>query len=353
MNTHLGQADRSVSAELPTVTAGMMKAMPYGSGEVTRDLSDALSLVLGRTPETPEPVVVLAWYLDSLAKEYGLSESLDLDISPLDRVAIPAAGAAVIDHYLGGAEGHLDLDALRNRLYAVFVEISGDREARGLLNKNQPLSDIGLLHLAQIYWNLEGTSSRAKLPIRPGQQIAAPAGTVAADIKVPGAQKDFATMKWAARVVEKGSYKSSGQSFRRQGARLAVLAAQRIAASVAQPEGLVERAVDEIERAVDETGALRILSIKWREAEPLLTELPAYPPSRAFVGAGGPTCRPGRELSAARLRRRHRPLVGGRRRQAHLASRGARPRQVVHRRTCDSGGRHQPGQRSRGTGGLG
>lgn len=245
--------------------AGMMKAMPYGSGEVTRDLSDALGLVLGRTPETPEPIVVLAWYLDSLAKEYGLSESLDLDISPLDRVAIPAAGAAVIDHYLGGAEGRLDIDALRDRLYSVFVELSDDRDARGLINKNQPLSDIGLLHLAQIYWNLEGISSRAKLPIRPGQQIATPSGRVAADIKVPGAQKDFATMKWAARVVEKGSYKSSGQSFRRQGARLAALVAARIAAATIAPPPELKGV--RLERSLDDHGQLRITAIVWPEVE--------------------------------------------------------------------------------------
>ena len=41
-------------------------------------------------------------------------------------------------------------------------------------------------------------------------------------------------MTWTARVNEKGSYKSSGQGFRTQGARLAVLAAQLIVAE--QPQ---------------------------------------------------------------------------------------------------------------------
>ena len=55
-----------------------MSSMAYVAGEVTKDLSDALHLVLGAVVESPEPVLVLAWYLDSLAKEYGLSESLEL-----------------------------------------------------------------------------------------------------------------------------------------------------------------------------------------------------------------------------------------------------------------------------------
>ncbi|SCL25874.1 AAA ATPase domain-containing protein [Micromonospora rhizosphaerae] len=245
----------------------MMIAMAHEPGlELTKDLSDALSSVLGAAPTTPAPVVVLAAYLDSLAKGYGLSESLELDVGLLERVDLPASAVALINHYLASGGASLDEDSLRDRLYSVFADLSQDRRARSILNKSQPLSELGLLHLGQIYWNLEATQARPKLPIRPGQVVTVAGKQVRADIKAPNANKDFATMKWAARVNEQGPYKSSGQGFRKQGARLAVLAAEHIIKCNPQrPPTLVGAA---LQLTPSDRGEHRISSIIWREDEP-------------------------------------------------------------------------------------
>jgi len=74
--------------------------------------------------------------------------------------------------------------------------------------------------VGQVYWNLEGADTRVLLPIR--------RGPIEAEIPIPSSDMDFATITWLARVNEKGPKKSSGQGFRNQGVRLAVLAAQLI-----------------------------------------------------------------------------------------------------------------------------
>lgn len=209
----------------------MMWGMAYGAGEVTKELSDALALVRGTVPKEPDAVVVLAWFVDSLAKEYGLSESLELAEGRLERMQVPNVAADVIAHYLGRRGHYPDEGVLRDRLYEVFVELSGNSDARAVLNRNQPLSEVGLLHVAQIYWNLEGNDARPRLPIRAGQAIMVAGKPLLAEIPVPGISKDFAIMKWAARANQRGHYKSSGQGFRNQGARLAVLAAQHLVVS--------------------------------------------------------------------------------------------------------------------------
>ena len=193
-----------------------MHELPF---TLTQDLVTALTEVTGVEPTTAEPVVVLAAYIDALAKDYGLSESLQLDVDPVERTQLIAPAMELVDHFFAPGSRDLDADALRKHLYEIFVILAGDQQARKVLNKNRPLTERGLLHVAQIYWNVEATPERPKLPIRSSD---------GRDIPVPGMSKDFATMTWTARVNEKGAYKSSGQSFRIQGARLCVLIAQHI-----------------------------------------------------------------------------------------------------------------------------
>ena len=201
--------------------------MPQTELEITQDLVEALDKHFVSMLTTPEPVAILAAYLDSLAKSYGLSESGKNDEDPLQRVDLPPRAGALVNHYLADGAALIEVDALRDRLYDVFVELSRNPSARKELNKNTPLTDQGLLQLAQIYWNLEGNDHRRLLPIRPGT-ITTLDKPMHADIPAPQANKDFATMPWTARVNLKGSYKSSGQGFRKQGVRLAVLTAKHI-----------------------------------------------------------------------------------------------------------------------------
>ena len=135
--------------------------------KITVDVSDALSWVLGAAPTSPEPVVLLATYLDALAKSYGLSESPRVVEDPLERAAPPAGALPVLRHYLADEGADLDADCLRDRLYTVLVDLAESRDARKTLNRNQPLNQVGLLTAGQVYWNLEGTEDRFRLPIRP------------------------------------------------------------------------------------------------------------------------------------------------------------------------------------------
>lgn len=280
--------------------------------EITVDLSDALSWVLGDAPTAPEPVVVVSAYLDSLAKGYGLSESGQIDDDPLGRADPPAPAVALIHHFLAEDEPEIKADALRDRLYEVFVGLAQDPGARRTLNKNQPLTEVGLLTLGQIYWNLEARGLRAKLPIRPGRiTTMSKTGSqqIEADIKVPNANKDFATMTWTARVNEQGSYKSSGQGFRKQGARLAVLAAQLIIKTNPQPPPDLEGAVLNHHQA--DRGTPRISSITWSEDESVAAAPIVAPEEHAETVEDSQSVLPDRSRVAQQLRSdTQRVLVG-------------------------------------------
>lgn len=232
--------------------------------EITADLSAALEWVLGDIPADPEPVVVVAACLDALAKGYGLSESGDVDEDPLARADLPALALELLRRLVADGDAEVTADGLRDRLYEVFDRLAEDPDARRQLNKKQPLTDVGLLRLGQIYWNLEGTADRARLPIRPARITKAERSgsrQVKADIPVPGHNKDFARLTWTARVNQKARGKSTGQGFRTQGARLAVLAARLLLADAPMPlPGLGPAA---IERAADSGEGRGISAVRW------------------------------------------------------------------------------------------
>jgi hypothetical protein len=171
--------------------------------EITADVSDALTWVLGDAPTGAEPVVVVAASLDKLAKGYGLSESGQFDEDPLERADLPAAAMALLHHLFDGRASELTADALRDRLGGLLVELAGDRDARRRLNSNATPTEIDLLKAGQIYWNLEARGARSGLPLRGGTittKVGSGSKLVKADIKVPDADRDFATMMWTARV---------------------------------------------------------------------------------------------------------------------------------------------------------
>ncbi|MBC9225862.1 hypothetical protein GL325_05975 [Aeromicrobium sp. 636] len=186
---------------------------------MTRPLIAALEDAGVDPTSTETPVAVIAAYLDLLAKEYGLTESQALDTDPIGRVQQPEPVMAVVRHYLAPGSAGLDDGSVRALLYDVFVELAGDPEARRTVNRSNSLTEDRFLHMVQIYWNLEGSNARPRLPIEPSG---------GRDIPVPGSELDFATMRWTPRTNQKGTYKSSGQSFRNQGACVAVLAAQNL-----------------------------------------------------------------------------------------------------------------------------
>lgn len=210
--------------------------------EINVDLFEALVLITGDVPKTPEPIVALSAFLYSLAKGYGLSDSQQLTESQLERADPPPPAIPLINHFLADGAAGIEPEHLRTLLYSTFLELSRDGRARSALNKNEPLSEMGLLKVAQVFWNLEATAGRTSLPISPGRITDSTGKTIRADIKVPDMNKDFAAMKWTERTTYGANglgagqaYKSSGQGFRKQGARLAVLAAQRIIQNRTQP----------------------------------------------------------------------------------------------------------------------
>ena len=238
--------------------------------KITADVSGALCWVLGAAPTSAEPVVLLGTYLDTLAKGHGMSESSGIDWDPLERAAPPAGALPLLRHYLANEGADLDADCLRDRLYMVLVDLAESRDARRTLNRNLPLTDVELLTAGQVYWNLEGTKDRPRLPIRPGpiSQV----GTtglqqIDADIPTPRRTRDFATMKWIDRVNEPGPNKSSGQGFRKQGARLAVLAAQHIIEAHAGPAPGLQGAV--LHHGSVEGGTARATAITWPDVDPV------------------------------------------------------------------------------------
>lgn len=263
--------------------------------EITADLSDALGWVLGAAPTAPEPVVVVAACLDALAKGYGLSESQMIVEDPLERADLPAPALEMLQSLLAAGGSEIDADALRNLLYTVFGQLAQDRDARRHLNSNQPLTEVGLLMVGQVYWNLEGTHDRPGLPIRPGKITKADRSgsrQVAADIPVPGVNMDFATMTWTARVNQKSRGKSSGQGFRNQGARLAVLAAQFLVGSHTWPLPDLDAAV--LHHPPGGQGSPRVCSISWPGDQPPKATPAAARPEAAEAAQKPRSTRPDR-----------------------------------------------------------
>ena len=102
--------------------------------------------------------------LDPLAKGYGLSESGRIDWDPLERADLPAPAVALIHHLCADGGAEVSADTLRDRLYKALLGLAQDRDARKTLNRNRPLTDVELLTLGQVYWNLEARGARTRLP---------------------------------------------------------------------------------------------------------------------------------------------------------------------------------------------
>jgi len=220
--------------------------------EITGELSAALTWVLGPRHPGPMEVDVLAAYLDLLAKDFGLSSRAP-DVSRTERARPTAAAVAMLNAFVGDGSGSdpIDEKIFGDQLYDVIVALAQDGHAGKLLNSTKPLTAEEIRLLGQIYWNLEGVGTRPNLPIR---------GTKEFGIKVPRANADFATMVWATRL-KSGPAGLRGNSFRIKGARLVVLAAQRILETRALVPIDIKRAHfrDEASRHGEE----RISAISW------------------------------------------------------------------------------------------
>jgi hypothetical protein len=196
--------------------------------ELNSELLAAVKSVLGTTPGEATPVVVLAAYIHNLAKEYGLSERASADRA---HIRAPSAIAVWISDVLGG---ELEWEFLRNRLYGAFLDVARSSASRRLVNRRDPLSEVGLLKLAQVHWNLEWSESRPLLPIPAAQPLP---GNVSRTAAIIATRKkvDFATERLTSRAAigvdglgEVGSLSSSSGGFRTLGARIAVAAAAKV-----------------------------------------------------------------------------------------------------------------------------
>lgn len=201
--------------------------------KIGADLRDAFEAVRGEFPSQAEPVILIAWYLHELSKEYGLSEHGDIDDPACERIDLPAEANGIVTQYLVPDGRVLDDDLIRERLYKIFLALADEQSSRELVNRHGTLSSAGFLEITQVFWNIEGNNSRGRLPIRAGEEVSGESGhTEVFDIKVPGQMKDFALMrasdraKLGARVGR--NLTTRGGSFRKQGARIAVLAASRL-----------------------------------------------------------------------------------------------------------------------------
>lgn len=184
--------------------------------EVENTLRDALKMVLGALPTSVSAVEVLSAYVFSLVKDLGLSESIHIDPEEHERLTLPQQVRPFIARYLPID----DDDLLRDALYAAFVAQARSSQAGKTLNRNRALGEREVLLIAQTAWNLERNDTRILLPIKP---------SAFADIPDNRSGKDFARMTWTERSNLKGVLgRSSGDSFRKQVARLAVLTATHL-----------------------------------------------------------------------------------------------------------------------------
>ncbi|MFF2831935.1 hypothetical protein ACFVSK_09245 [Cellulosimicrobium cellulans] len=197
------------------------------------DMRDAVVRVLGCVPTAPESLLVLAHFLNSLADGFGLSESDHLDPERTEHAVPDAPVLAVVERFLGVGGPALDHDVLRDTLYAALVAIAEDTGARRTLNK-RGLSSDDVLRLGQVYWSLEVSSTRPRLPLAQGR-IHRDGRSEVASIKHPRADKDLAWMQKTDRTNEKDVHASSGANARKQGAMLAVLAARWIVDRSTEP----------------------------------------------------------------------------------------------------------------------
>lgn len=183
---------------------------------LSKELVGALEAVLGHDLAAPGAAVLLARYIDELAKGYGLTEHKESNWNPLEHaekmLRLPAAAAAVVRYYLPESAA-TNGDAIRQRLYAVFQRI--DRDAIGA----EYLDDVRTL--AQMYWNLDrDKDERPRLPLD--------LGAIKVDVvtkKLSRHGTDFSALTWTKRVAVSGVHTSSSGRLRRMGACLAVFAA--------------------------------------------------------------------------------------------------------------------------------
>lgn len=195
--------------------------------DIENTLRDALELVLGTLPVSVGPIEVLAAYILSLVKDFGLAESQHVDPFEYERPEPPAPVRLLVGEYLP-----LDDDSLRDRLYDLFVALAGDQSVGKTINHNAPLGPERVLLLAQTAWNIERNERRPLLPLRQGE-ITLDGIRVQADIAEPATGKDFARMTWTKRSNLKGvPGRSSGDGFRKQTARLAVLVATHLVGEI-------------------------------------------------------------------------------------------------------------------------
>ncbi|MCC2319532.1 tetratricopeptide repeat protein [Cellulomonas xiejunii] len=191
-------------------------------------------------PVPADPLVVVAAYVNELAKRYGLSEHRDLSTSQFDDVAPPSRAMALLRACVPEIEQ--DADALRGRLYEVVVRLSDEPAARAFLNRSAPVSEVGFRKIAQVYWNLEQNEQRPKLPIRSGQEITVGGRRTSAAIASSDGNRDLAaellTERTRTRLTGLGegtADATSGQAFRTKGARLAVLVAEELLRDAPSP----------------------------------------------------------------------------------------------------------------------
>lgn len=200
-------------------------------------INAALLKALGFTPEDdaePAPEVVLAACLHRLALETGFAEREDPDFSWVEHAGIPQSTLKVLTHLIGDRATHISDDVVRDELYDALMALAADPSALKTVDKKRAMTGNDLLTFAQIYWNLEAGGRRTMLPIRSGQILSS---GLQARIKVPGADEDFADLELKNRAARTPGYTSDGQGFYARGARIAVLAATRIALGTEAPTG--------------------------------------------------------------------------------------------------------------------
>jgi len=125
------------------------RRMPTGPTlEITAELVNALRAVLDRDITTLDPIVLLARYVDELAKSFGLSEHDNVSDDPLERVKsklrLPADAAELVKYFLPES-GAKNADAIRQRLYDVFVQIDSQGLARFWASRRRPRARPDLL----------------------------------------------------------------------------------------------------------------------------------------------------------------------------------------------------------------
>ena len=107
-----------------------------GEFTLSGDLYEAYLEATKRSTPELEPVLLIASYLEALAKHRGVFDQLDQEEdSVVGRVFVPRGLSALFSRVLKSNTDELSSDAIRSSLYSAIVAVADQQDLRARINK--------------------------------------------------------------------------------------------------------------------------------------------------------------------------------------------------------------------------